>query len=206
MTINPHSDEKSKMLVAPAEKCHRLLAPRIAFLIGTNGRPGPNIAPISNVTQASSKPQMFVAAIYRQSQTYENLQHSKGFALSVPRVEHADVVWRLGEKFSGFRVPTGQDKLQASGGTFDFGASRFGPILADAIGWCDCELMSQLSVPDGDHGLFLARVVGGAFNSEYMNVDGTYTKNSTPLMQLVLNMFSTSVDAWELPWLGDQHP
>jgi flavin reductase (DIM6/NTAB) family NADH-FMN oxidoreductase RutF len=191
---------------APADKCHRLLAPRVGYLIGTTGDSGYDVAPASNVTQVSSDPQMFIAAIYKEWQTYANVRRSGGFALSVPRTEHADVVWRLGNKFSGFEIPAGEDKLSASGGAFDFSASRFGPVLVDATGWCNCQLVEELSVPEGDHGVFLVRVLGGWFNPRFMATDGTYLENSRPLMQVVLNRFTTSVDHWELPWLGDQHP
>jgi len=193
------------MIIASSPVCHRLLAPRIAYLIGTLGSRGPNLAPISNLTQASSRPQKFVAAISREGRTCANIRDTRGFALSVPREEHIDVVWRLGEKFSGYTIPAGVDKLTASGGTFDFQSSRFGPILADCVGWCDCEIELELPVGDGDHALFLARVLGGGFNPHYLHTDGTYTQNSRPLMQLVLNRFCSTDDSWEQPWLGDRH-
>ena len=194
------------MIDAPSRLCHRMLAPRIGYLIGTTGTNGPDIAPISNVTQVSADPQIFVVAVYRKWQTYLNLLEADGFTLSVPRTEHADIVWRLGQKFSGFEIPEGENKLSASGGKFDFSASRFGPVLADATGWCECEMMTRLDTPETDHGVFLGRVLGGGFNENFMNPDGTYARNSEPLMQVVLNNFSTSTDHWEIPWLGSNHP
>ncbi len=194
------------MIDAPARLCHRLLAPRIGYLIGTTGADGPNIAPISNVTQVSADPQIFVIAVYRKWQTYMNLLEADGFSLSVPRAEHQDIVWRLGQKFSGFEIPEGETKLSASGGNFDFNASRFGPVLADATGWCECELMTRLDTPETDHGVFLGRVLRGGFNEKFMNPDGTYLQNSKPLMQVVLNNFATTTDHWEQPWLGPNHP
>ena len=194
------------MIEAPARLCHRLLAPRIGYLIGTVGSEGPNIAPISNVTQVSADPQIFVVAVYRKWQTYANLLAAKGFTLSVPRTEHADIVWRLGQRFSGFEIPDGKDKLSASGGSFDFEVSAFGPVLSDATGWCEAELVTQVNAPEADHGIFLGRVLRGQFNEAFMNPDGTYLRNSHPLMQVVLNNFATSSDQWEIPWLGPSHP
>jgi flavin reductase (DIM6/NTAB) family NADH-FMN oxidoreductase RutF len=194
------------MMEVPARVCHRLLAPRTGYLIGTNGKQGPDVAPISNVTQVSSDPQIFLIAVYLKWQTYQNLQNATGFSLSVPRVEHTDVVWRLGEKFSGFAIPEDQTKLEASGGKFELHHSQFGPVLADATGWCECEIITEVSVPRADHGVFLGRVLRGAFNEEFLNEDGTYRKNSKPLMQVVLNNFATSSDHWEVPWLGTTHP
>jgi flavin reductase (DIM6/NTAB) family NADH-FMN oxidoreductase RutF len=154
----------------------------------------------------SADPQIFVIAVYRKWQTYRNLQEAAGFTLSVPRVEHANIVWRLGQRFSGFAVPEGETKLEASGGSFDHAASGFGPVLVDATGWCECEVMTQLDVPEADHGLFLGRVLRGAFNEKYMRSDGMYVQNSEPLMQVVLNRFATSTSHWEIPWLGPDHP
>jgi flavin reductase (DIM6/NTAB) family NADH-FMN oxidoreductase RutF len=193
------------MIDAPASKCHRLLAPRTGYLIGTIGESGPNIAPIANVTQVSADPQIFVIAVYRQWQTYANLLSAQGFTLSVPRAEHQEIVWRLGQKFSGFVIPEGQDKFTASGGSFDFNASRFGPIFSEATGWCECEIMTHINAPEADHGIFLGRVLGGKFDERFMRSDGTYVQNSKPLMQVVLNRFATSSDHWEIPWLGPSH-
>ena len=194
------------MFNAPASLCHRLLAPRIGYLIGTVGESGPDLAPISNLTQVSSDPQVFVIAVYRKWQTYRNLRESAGFSLSVPRIEHADVVWRLGNRFSGFNVEAGQNKLEASGGKFNHEYSGFGPVLADATGWCECEIRSEVELPEGDHGVFLCRVLRGAFNPEFIREDGTYVTNSKPLMQVVLNAFATSSEHWEMDWLGPNHP
>ena len=93
------------MIDAPARLCHRMLAPRIGYLIGTTGTNGPDIAPISNVTQVSADPQIFVVAVYRKWQTYLNLLEADGFTLSVPRTEHADIVWRLGAEVLWLRDP-----------------------------------------------------------------------------------------------------
>lgn len=191
------------MIDAHARLSHRMLAPRIGYLIGTPGPDGPNMAPISNVMQVSANPQIFAIAVNRKWQTHQNLQSAGGFTLSVPRAEHADVVWRLGQRLSGFNVPEGCDKLSASGGKFDFSTSRFGPVLADATGWCECELMSKLDTPETDHGIFLGHVLRGGFNEKFMNPDGTYHRNSEPLMQVVLNKFATTTDQWEMPWIGE---
>jgi flavin reductase (DIM6/NTAB) family NADH-FMN oxidoreductase RutF len=183
-----------------------MLAPRIGYLIGTAGEKGADIAPISNVTQVSANPQIFAIAIYHRWQTHLNLLQATGFTLSVPRVEHSGIVWRLGQNFSGFELPDNETKFTASGGDFDFAESTHGPILKDATGWCECELISKVDVPEADHGLFLGRVIRGAFNERFMRPDGTYHQNSQPLMQVVLNSFATTSDHWEIPWLGPNHP
>ncbi|MDQ3954510.1 MAG: flavin reductase family protein [Actinomycetota bacterium] len=189
--------------VAP-DLCHRILAPRIGYLVGTLGEDGPNVAPISNVTQVSRSPQVIVIAVSRKWKTYRNLSKRSGFSLSVPRVEHAEVVWRLAEKFSGFDIPSGMSKLEASGANLDYDTSRFGPILEGATGWLECELLTEAGLVDTDHGVFFGRVLGGGFNENYMQPDGKYLRNSSPLMQVVENSFATTTDHWTIPWLGSK--
>jgi len=201
-TIN----EDQVMHELPVHKCHRLLAPRIAYLIGTTDGGIPNVAPFSNVTQVSADPQIVAAAINRESTTFKNIAKVGRFVLSVPRAEHADIVWRLGEKFSGFRPPEGISKIDASGGEFHLDLSGYGPVLKGVTGWFECEVISEVSTNDADHALFLARVTGGQYNPEFLNSDGTYRKNSMPLMQLVLNSFSTTNESWLMDWLGPDHP
>jgi flavin reductase (DIM6/NTAB) family NADH-FMN oxidoreductase RutF len=65
---------------------HRLLAPRIAYVIGTTGAKGPDLAPVSNLTSVSRSPQVIVIAVYKEWQTYANLREGSGFTVSVPHV------------------------------------------------------------------------------------------------------------------------
>lgn len=59
-------------------KAHRLLAPRIAYLIGTRDHGGtPNVIPVSNVTSVSTDPQHVLLAVYKQWRTYETLLNAK---------------------------------------------------------------------------------------------------------------------------------
>ncbi len=174
---------------------HRLLAPRVAYLIGTYGSDLPNLAPISNVTSVSREPQVLVVAVYREWQTYRNLCNAKGFTISVPTIGHNEAVWRLGEKYSGF-TPTGSGtKLEQCGASLDYQWSEYGPVLADGVGWLECTIVGGSDV-ETDHGVFFGRVTRAVFNEEFLGEDGYYIKNSEPVMQLVGNTFATSTEAW----------
>ncbi|MGW3282712.1 flavin reductase family protein [Nocardia rhamnosiphila] len=66
---------------------HRLLAPRIAYLIGTKDESGvANLIPVSNLTSVSTKPQQVAIAVLKQWRTYENLLNAEGFTVTVPTV------------------------------------------------------------------------------------------------------------------------
>lgn len=96
-------------------KAHRLLAPRIVYLVGTRDHDGtPNIIPVSNVTSVSTDPQHLLLAVYKQWYTYKTLLNSEGFTLSVPLIGHLEGVWKLGAKYSRYPVENPQEKLTAS--------------------------------------------------------------------------------------------
>jgi len=183
---------------------HRLLAPRVGFLIGSGkSLPGQTIAPMSNLTQVSNDPEIFALAAGTQSQTLANIRKTGGFAVSVPTVAQQDLVWKLADKFSGYQFAPGHTKIDEFRSDLDLESSPFGPILRESIGWCSCEVMFEVPIPEGDHGLFIAKVTEAWFNPTYMNQDGTYKFNPKPLMQVVKNSFATSTDHWEIPWIGE---
>jgi len=117
-------------------KAHRLLAPRIAYLIGTRDRDGTyNVIPVSNVTSVSTDPQHLPLAVHKQWRTYETLLSTEGFTLSVPLIGHLQGAWKLGARYSRYPAkthkknsphlvflstmthpPTAQSLLTASGG------------------------------------------------------------------------------------------
>jgi flavin reductase (DIM6/NTAB) family NADH-FMN oxidoreductase RutF len=173
---------------------HRLLAPRIAYLIGTTGSNGPDLAPISNLTSVSRTPQVLVIAVYKEWQTYANLQEAGGFTVSVPHRAQNDAVWKLGEKYSHFTPPAGQSKLDACGNAI---VPKFesGPVLADAIGWLECKIVATSDI-ESDHGIFFGGVARAFFNDRFLTEDGQYIIDSRPVMQLVGNVFATSGETW----------
>ena len=189
------------LLEVDASVGHRLLAPRVAYLIGTNGSQGPNMIPVSNVTSVSREPQLIVVSIYKQWDTYHNLIDAEGITVSVPTTDHIEAVWKLATKYSGFRPPAGQSKFDVCGAAVDMVASQFGPILEECIGWLECRTIKEAEI-ESDHGIFFAEVTKAFFNPEFLTTEGRYKKNSRPVMQVVKNSFSTSVDHWEIPYFN----
>ena len=179
---------------------HRLLAPRIAYLIGTRSPEGiPDIAPASNVTSISREPQLIVIAIYKKWRTYQNLLHSKGFTVTVPTADQLDGVWRLGEKYSHFPVPAGVSKLEACGLPIEDRPEWNGPSVGSAIGAFNCRLVQQVEV-EADHGVFIGEITDAVFSVTYLTEEGMYKRNARPLMQVVKNSFATSSEHWTIPY------
>jgi flavin reductase (DIM6/NTAB) family NADH-FMN oxidoreductase RutF len=123
-------------------KAHRLLAPRIAYLIGTRAPDHtPNLIPISNLTSISTEPQQIALAVYRQWETHKNLLSADGFTVSVPHIGQLEGVWKLGAKYSHYPYANNAEKITASGLSIDQGTSGHGPFLTDGIGWAACRIV-----------------------------------------------------------------
>lgn len=184
----------------PIAKAHRLLAPRIAYLIGTRSPHGePNLIPVSNVTSVSTDPQMLILAVLKKWQTYHNLSHTPGFTVSVPTAQHLEGVWKLGARYSRYQYNDRTAKLRDSGLDITDKPDAPGPILQGAIGWLWCR---TVATPDigGDHGLFVGEITFAHFSPEHLTADGTPVGNHRPLMQVTGNHFTTAGNDVTIPY------
>ncbi|MFF7938100.1 flavin reductase family protein [Nocardia gamkensis] len=173
---------------------HRLLAPRIAYLIGTRSADGTaNLIPVSNLTSVSTRPQQVAVAVYKEWVTYKNLLSASGFTISVPTVEQLESVWKLGARYSGFPIKEPAQKLRASGLELDFESSIYGPVTPAGLGWMACKIIARIDL-GGDHGLTIAQIDHVWFNPEFLTVDGIPHGVTHPLMQQTGNHFATTAD------------
>lgn len=178
--------------VGPLEKAHRLLAPRIAYLIGTRSTSGQsNLIPVSNVTSISTDPEQVLIAVHHRWVTCDNLSEAAGFTLSVPDFSQLDGVWKLGARYSGYPAASRAEKLATCGLDLDETASQYGPILADCLGWMSCRIIETLSF-GGDHLSFVGNVEFVLFDDARFYSDGTPMHEIRPLMQVTGNVFSTA--------------
>jgi len=185
-------------------RAHRLLAPRIAYLIGTRDQHSePNLIPVSNVTSVSTEPELVLLAVFKEWQTHANLIDTNAFTLSVPRVEHSLGVWKLGARYSRYRFSDLRTKLEGSGLSIEDRADLPGPILRDGLGWMSCSVSQCLDV-GGDHGVFIGEVTHVEFDDQYLDAEGLPQIDPHPLMQVTGNQFSTSAESFRLPY-GDRH-
>ncbi|MFE3059962.1 flavin reductase family protein [Nocardia sp. NPDC059239] len=176
------------------ERAHRLLAPRIAYLIGTvSADKTPNLIPVSNLTSVSTQPQQIALAVYKQWSTYETLQTAAGFTVSVPVFDQLEAVWKLGARYSHFPLAGPAEKLAASGLTLDHQASEYGPVVSSGIGWMSCRTITRLDL-GGDHGIVIGQAEQVWFNPDYLEPDGTPRGNPHPVMQQTGNQFTSTAD------------
>jgi len=192
----------ANMIALEAGNRHRLLAPRVAFVIGSSGQDGPNASPISNVMQLSWTPAYVAIAVWLEWTTNANLQEAKGFTISVPTLKQCDIIWRLGNKYSGFSYPEDQLKIEAAGGDWNFDYSKHGPVLEGAVGWLECEIVDKQTIGAADHTLFVGEITRAAGDETVVDSNGQYKRNPQVIAQVTGNMFSSSGDFFSLPWLG----
>ncbi|WP_080640587.1 flavin reductase family protein [Salinispora arenicola] len=173
-------------------KAHRLLAPRVAYLVGTRSIRGEaNLIPVSNVTSISTDPELVTLAVFKEWTTYENLVDTDAFTLSVPTVEQLPGVWKLGARYSRFKFASTAAKLAASNLAILESDDLPAPVLRDGLGWLVCRKLQQVDV-NGDHGIFLGEVEAVAFDSDRFDSEGVPTSPIHPLMQVTGNKFTTS--------------
>ncbi|MEU1209425.1 flavin reductase family protein [Nocardia sp. NPDC005825] len=176
------------------ERAHRLLAPRIAYLIGTISEDKtPNLIPVSNLTSVSTQPQQVALAVYKQWTTYETLQTAPGFTVSVPVIDQLEAVWKLGARYSRFPTANPSEKLAASGLTLDHQASDYGPVLPAGIGWMSCRVIARLDL-GGDHGIVIGQTERVWFNPDYLDPDGTPRGTPHPVMQQTGSQFTSTAN------------
>src|SRR5476651_303656 len=97
-------------MIPVSEKVHRILAPRLIVLIRTTSPDGrKNIIPINNITSISTDPCMVLIAVYHPWITAKNLKTAEGFTVSIPTKDQLELVWKLGQKYSGY--DSGKDKI-----------------------------------------------------------------------------------------------
>lgn len=183
-------------------KIHRILAPRLVVTIGTKSSDGrQNIIPINNITSVSTDPGMIVIAVYKPWITAENLKAAKGFTVSVPHREQLELIWKLGQKYSGYK--SGQDKIEEFSESLDLDFSNYGPVLKDALGWIECEIVDLPNDGGANHLIVLAKYTKAAVNPTYYNDEISPKGNPKPFMQWERNNFAEASDIFSIDYYND---
>lgn len=174
----------------PISKAHRLLSPRIVYLVSSiNGKGIFNAAPISNLTSVSNAPQRVALAICPKWNTYKNIRLMREFVINIPSKEMLDAVWVLGDKYSGNIIPPNVNKVNIAG--FHIFKSNFvlPPKLVECYAHLECKVVWIKSV--GDHMLILADVLDVDCEDMALSNDLVVnTKLFLPIMQVSGSIFT----------------
>ena len=189
-------------MIEATQKPHRILSPRLVFCIGTIAKDGTqNIIPITNVTSVSVDPCQVLVAIYKEWQTCRNLQTTNGFTLSLASKEQLELVWKLGAKYSGYQSTL--SKTEEFKNSLDFEFSSYGPVLKDALGWLELEIVSRPDSAKGDHLMIVGECKKTMVNPDYYDTQINPIGMPKPLMQWERNNFSSADDIFSIEYFKD---
>ncbi len=189
-------------MIEVTEKIHRILAPRLIALIGTTSPDGrKNIIPINNVTSVSTNPCMILVAVYHPWITAENLKTADGFTISVPSKDQLELVWKLGQKYSGY--DSGKDKIEEFKDHLDLDFSDYGPVLKDALGWIELKVVDLPKDVGGNHLMAIGQYSKAKINPDYYTNEIRPTNNPKPIMQWEGNNFSEASNIFSIDYYQD---
>ncbi|HEX5447965.1 MAG TPA: flavin reductase family protein [Candidatus Saccharimonadales bacterium] len=187
---------------AVTDKIHRILAPRLIVTIGTTSKDGrKNIIPINNITSVSTEPGMCLIAVYHPWITAKNLKTAKGFTISVPSKNQLELIWKLGQKYSGYE--SNLEKVEEFKRDLNLNFSDYGPVLKEALGWIECEIVDLPDYVDANHLLVIGKYTKAAVNEGFYTDEINAKNNPKPIMQWERNNFSAASDIFSLDYFND---
>lgn len=175
------------------------------MLIGTTSPDGrKNIIPINNITSVSTDPGMVVIAVYKPWITAENLKTAKRFTISVPTKDQLELVWKLGQKYSGY--DSGKDKIDEFRKNLDLDFSEHGPVLKGALGWIECKIVELPKDVGGNHLMVIGEYTKAVINPKFYTEEISPISNPKPIMQWERNNFSAASDIFSIDYFKDPDP
>lgn len=189
-------------MIEVTDKVHRILAPRLVVTIGTKDPSGRmNIIPINNITSISTKPSMVIIAVYKSWITAENLKTAKAFTVSVPHREQLELIWKLGQKYSGYN--SGKDKIDEFKDNLDLEFSEHGPVVKDALGWVEYKIVDLPKDVGGNHLMVIGEYSKAKVNPKFYNEEISPIGNPKPFMQWERNNFAEASDIFSIDYFND---
>lgn len=189
-------------MIKVTNKIHRILAPRLVVLIGTKDKDGrQNIIPINNITSISTEPSMVIVAVYKEWITAKNLQTAEAFTVSVPHRTQLDLVWKMGQKYSGYN--SGKDKIEEFKDHLDMNFSNHGPVLKNALGWIEYKVVERPGDAGGNHLMFIGQYSKAMVNPKFYDKEISPKGNPKPFMQWERNNFAEASDIFSIKYFKD---
>jgi flavin reductase (DIM6/NTAB) family NADH-FMN oxidoreductase RutF len=189
-------------MIDVTEKIHRILAPRLVVTIGTVNTDGrQNIIPINNITSISTDPCMVIIAVYKPWITAENLKTAKGFTVSVPHTDQLELIWKLGQKYSGY--DSGKEKIVEFKDALDLEFSKHGPVLSNALGYIEFEIVDLPKDVGGNHLMVIGKYSKAKVNPKFYTQEINPIGNPKPFMQWERNSFAEASDLFNIEYFKD---
>ncbi|MDP3965143.1 MAG: flavin reductase family protein [bacterium] len=180
------------------DKSHRLLAPRIAYLVTSIDKGGiVNAAPFSNVTSVSTDPQRLVLSVYKEWDTIRNIQEVGQFVVNVPSKHLLRQIWICGDKYAGHPIPSKVNELEIAGLEAMPSEKVQPPRVKDCFGHLECEVQWIKDV--GNHFLVLGDIVAASYTEGCLDENMVQVINKTlPLLEVCRGYFTSPADVVEV--------
>lgn len=177
-------------LSLPIEKAHRVISPRIAYIVTSIDKIGRiNAGAFSNITSVSTEPERLVLGVYKEWDTIKNIRQTREFVVNIPPKKLLEQVWICGDKYAGNPIPRGVNELKIAGLTEMSSERVRPPRIAECYAHIECKVVWIKDV--GDHYLILGEIVASSFSKGYLDKD--YILNvskAKPVMEIARNKFT----------------
>lgn len=185
-------------LQLPLSKAHRVIAPRIAYIVTSIDKKGRvNAGVFSNLTSVSTQPERLVLGVYKEWDTIKNIRQTKEFVVNVPSKDLVEQVWICGDKYAGNPIPRGIDELKIAGLTAIPSEKVKPPIIAECYAHLECKVVWVKDV--GNHFLVLGEIVASSFSPEYLDKDFIVNiDKAKPLMEISRNLFTFPMNTFQI--------
>lgn len=182
----------------PIDKAHRILAPRIAYIVTSVDKKGRvNAASFSNLTSVSTDPMRLVLAVYKAWDTIKNIRATREFVVNVPSKNLLKEVWTCGDKYAGNPIPRGIDELKVAGLTEIPSEKVKPPRVAECPMHLECKVAWIKNV--GDHYLILGDIVSASYTDGVFNKDLIQIiRRTLPLMEISKGFFTSPGEVVEV--------
>lgn len=182
---------KSKL---PISKSHRVIAPRIAYIVTSVDEKGRvNAGVFSNLTSVSTDPERLVLGVYKEWDTIKNIRQTKEFVVNVPSKDLIEQVWICGDKYAGNPIPRGINELRIARLTEIPSEKVKPPRIAECYAHLECKVVWVKDV--GNHFLVLGEIIAASFSPEYLNKDFIVNiDKAKPLMEISRGLFTFPVN------------
>lgn len=185
------------MIEIPVNVAHRLMAPRITYLIVSEEHPGEwNTSPISNVISVSTNPQRLVISIYNEWSTLNNICRNGIFSINILPISRETVqgIWICGGQYGGIPNPKNKKKNEAANLKFEWHGFEV-PTIRESLASLICKVREKM--PVGDHTMFLADIEKCYCGEPYWDKGNTRPlfDDWRPIMQASGDIFTSSSES-----------
>lgn len=169
---------------------HRLLSPRIVYLITTidSSTHVSNAATVSYLIPVSDDPARLAFAITKNTKTHSNLSKTGDFVVNIPDKSLLSAVQICGGNYPDNVDPAKVDKLTLAGLTEMTSLVVKAPRIMECYAHIECKVKEILSV--GDHDLVLGDIMAASYEENAFDDKLLLSVLTKPIMQLTGSYFT----------------